>query len=53
METSKEYRNFADECERLAREIRTEHHRNILNKMAEAWRRLAEEEEERTSQQPS
>ena len=36
------YEEFAAECERLAKEARTEHHRSVLMEMADAWRRLAE-----------
>jgi hypothetical protein len=36
------YEQFAAECERLAKEARTEHHRSVLMEMAEAWRKLAE-----------
>jgi hypothetical protein len=43
METSKEFRDFAEECDRLAQVVETEHDRWILKKMAEAWRKVAEE----------
>jgi hypothetical protein len=43
METSTEYRRFAQECQRLAREARTERHRQIMEEMAQAWERLAKE----------
>jgi hypothetical protein len=36
------YEQFAAECERLAKDARTEHHRAVLLEMAEAWRKLAE-----------
>jgi hypothetical protein len=36
------YEQFAAECERLAKDTRTEHHRVVLLEMAEAWRKLAE-----------
>jgi hypothetical protein len=43
METLKpRYEEFAAECERLAKEARTDHHRAVLREMAEAWRKLAE-----------
>jgi hypothetical protein len=45
METSTEYRQFAQECRRLAREAKTERHRNIMEEMARAWDRLAKEAE--------
>src|ERR1700730_17295101 len=43
METSTEYRRFAQECHRLAREAKTERHRQIMEEMAQAWERLAKE----------
>src|SRR5262249_46827801 len=45
MQASKDYRKFAAECCRLARCAKAEHHRKMLEKMAEAWRTLAEEAE--------
>ena len=44
METSpkRRYQQFAEECERLAKDAKTEHHRTILREMAEVWRKLAE-----------
>jgi hypothetical protein len=45
METPFEYWNFAEECDRLAQEAQTQRHRDILRRMAEAWRRVAAEEE--------
>jgi hypothetical protein len=43
METSTEYRRFAQECRRLARDAKTERHRNIMEDMARAWDQLAKE----------
>ncbi len=43
MTTSSQYREFAEECERLAIEAKSERHRRILTEMAEVWRRLARE----------
>jgi hypothetical protein len=43
METSDKYREYAEECERLAKQAKTTHHRDILIEMAEAWRQLADE----------
>jgi hypothetical protein len=45
METSTQYRRFAQECRRLAREAKAERHRNIMEEMARAWDRLASEAE--------
>jgi hypothetical protein len=42
MNPSKDYRKFAQECDRLARDAKTEQHRQILQEMAEAWEELAE-----------
>jgi hypothetical protein len=36
------YELFAEECERLAHEAKSEHHRTVLMEMAEAWRKLAD-----------
>jgi hypothetical protein len=41
MKTSAQYREYADECVRLAKAANTEHQRGILLEMAEAWRSLA------------
>jgi len=38
-----EYLQFAEECDRLAKETEAERHRVALKEMAEAWRKLAEE----------
>jgi hypothetical protein len=43
METSTEYRRFAQECRRLARDAKSERHRNIMEEMAQAWDQLAKE----------
>ena len=45
MESSTEYRRFAQECRRLAQEAKTERHRKIMEEMAQAWDRLAKEAE--------
>jgi hypothetical protein len=44
METASKrtYEDFAAECERLAKEAKSEHHRAVLREMADAWRKLAE-----------
>ena len=49
METSTEYRRFAHECRRLAREAKTERHRKIMEDMARAWEQLAKEADEEAS----
>jgi hypothetical protein len=43
MHTPVQYREFAEECEWLAKQAKTERQRMVLKEMAEAWRKLAEE----------
>jgi hypothetical protein len=43
LETSAQYREFAEECNRLAKQVTTDGHRKTLEEMAEAWRRVAAE----------
>jgi hypothetical protein len=43
MQTSTQYRTFADECRRLAKAAKSEHERTILEEMAATWQMLAEE----------
>jgi hypothetical protein len=45
MNTSRDYRKFADECYRLAGNAQTEQQRNILREMAAAWEELADADE--------
>jgi hypothetical protein len=45
MHKAKQYLKFAEECEALAKQAKTERHRNILVEMARTWRRLADESE--------
>jgi hypothetical protein len=47
METPSQYREFADTCDRLARQVGSEAHRASLIEMADQWRRLAEETDKR------
>jgi hypothetical protein len=49
METSTEYRGFAEECRRLAREAKTERRQKILEEMAQAWEKLAKEVDQESS----
>lgn len=42
METPSQYREFAETCDRLARQVESEAHRTSLIEMAEQWRKLAE-----------
>jgi hypothetical protein len=43
METPTQYRQFAEECDRMAKQANTERHRGILKEMAEVWRQLAKD----------
>ena len=47
MQPSMKYQRFAEECDRLANNAETERHKKMLEKMAEAWRKMAEEEKNR------
>jgi hypothetical protein len=49
METSRQFQEYADECERLAEKTTSEDQRRTLRKIAAAWRRIAEEREQRSS----
>ncbi|HKS61293.1 MAG TPA: hypothetical protein VJT13_06325 [Xanthobacteraceae bacterium] len=42
METPAQYRKFAEECDRLAKQARAAHHRKVLEEMAQVWRELAD-----------
>jgi hypothetical protein len=42
-ETSAQYREFAKECDRLAKQAKTDSQRKTLEEMAKAWRRVAAE----------
>jgi hypothetical protein len=47
MQPSTEFERFAKECDRLAKNAETERHQKMLEKLAEAWRKIAEEEKTR------
>ena len=47
MQPSTDYQRFAEECDRLAKNAETERHQKMLEKMADAWRKIAEEEKRR------
>jgi hypothetical protein len=49
MQSSTQYRLFAEECYRLAKTSRTEHERKVLEEMADAWAMLAEDAERKRS----
>jgi hypothetical protein len=42
-ETSAQYWEFAEECDRLAKQAKTDSERKTLEEMAKAWRRVAAE----------
>jgi hypothetical protein len=46
MQTLEQYRAFAEECERLAKQTEDEHYRKVLRGMAKEWIKLAEEADE-------
>jgi hypothetical protein len=43
LETSAQYREFAEECNRLARQVKTDSHRKILEEITKTWRIVAAE----------
>ncbi len=47
METAATYREFAEQCERLAKQAKTERQRAVLREMAAVWRQLSDEAERR------
>jgi hypothetical protein len=53
MQTSTQYRAFADECLRLAKAAKSENERNVLEEMAATWKMLAEEAERKISRSGS
>jgi hypothetical protein len=40
MENSKQFREFAEECDRLAQEASTEEQRRVLTNLAAAWSKI-------------
>jgi hypothetical protein len=46
MRSSHQYREFADECRRLLALAKTQHQRQVLEEMAEAWEALAKAAEQ-------
>jgi hypothetical protein len=46
MLTPEQYRAFAEECERLAKQTEDEHYRKALREMAKEWIKLVEADEE-------
>ena|SRR5215469_2036946 len=53
MTTSTQYREFAQECARLAKQATNEQHRAALKEMEDAWAKLAEEAEMKNKRQQS
>ena len=53
MASADDYRRHAAECIRLARNIENQRDKALLLAMADAWRRLAKQAEDRESGDPS
>jgi hypothetical protein len=53
MHSSRDYRKFAEECNRLARDAKAEQQRRILQEMAKAWEELANTVDREGSLSPS
>ena len=51
MNSSAQYRRFADECFRLAKQAKDEHQQTIFKEFAEAWLNLAQESDQKGRQQ--
>jgi len=47
MNASVQYREFADECFRLAKQAKDEHEQTIFKELGEAWLKLAEDSDQR------
>jgi hypothetical protein len=53
MKTLREYREFAEQCDCLAQQAKTDNQRNTLKKIAKAWREVADQDDESVSQPAS
>jgi hypothetical protein len=42
MKTSDQYRDFAEECVRLAKQTKDQHNQMVLEQMAKEWIKLAD-----------
>jgi hypothetical protein len=49
MKPSTQYREFADECDRLAKETSDPRHKKVLEEMGRAWRELADEADQKNA----
>jgi hypothetical protein len=49
MESSTQYRKFAEECRHFAQSAKTDEERKLLLKMEEVWAKLAKEAEGRVA----
>ena len=52
MKTLREYREFAEQCDRLAQQAKTDHQRSTLKKIAKAWREVADQDDENVLSRP-
>ena len=48
VEMSEKYREFAEECERFAKQAKSDRHSKMLHEIAEVWRNLADAAEKKT-----
>ena len=53
MDSSTQYRKFAEDCRRYAQLAETDEQRKVLLEMSVTWARLAEEAEELEGQEPN
>ena len=50
MSSSAQYRRFAEECARLAKQAKNEHEQTVFKELAEAWLKLAQESDQKGRQ---
>jgi hypothetical protein len=49
MKTSAQYLEFAEDCDRLVMEAKDPRHKKVLQEMAQAWRKLADEADQKNA----